>query len=117
MNEKGVRLPAELERSRVVRIQPGNLSATMQDLIGALERFRQVLESGNGEERNAIVRAFPGNPGGKDHEAGDPEMVSPASTVSLKMVELRGVELKGSIVIGATEDELLALPSSGRGRR
>jgi hypothetical protein len=37
--------------------------------------------------------------------------------VSVKLVELRGVELKGSIVVGATEDELLALPSSGRGRR
>jgi hypothetical protein len=43
-------------------------------------------------------------------------MTSPASTVSLKMVELRGVELEGNIV-SATEDEFLALPSSGRGRR
>jgi hypothetical protein len=33
------------------------------------------------------------------------------------LVELGGVELEGNIVIGATEDELLALPSSGRGRR
>ena len=92
LEREGVRLQTELERNRVVRIQPGNLSATIQDLIGALERFPQVLESGNDEERKVIVRAFPGNPGGKDHEAGDPEMVSPASTVSLKMVELRGLE-------------------------
>jgi hypothetical protein len=32
------------------------------------------------------------------------------------LVELRGVELEGNIV-SATEDEFLALPSSGRGRR
>jgi hypothetical protein len=29
-----------------------------QDLIGALERFPQMPESGNDEERKAIVRAF-----------------------------------------------------------
>jgi hypothetical protein len=33
-----------------------------------------------------------------------------------EMVELRGVGLEGCFV-SATEDELLALPSSGRGRR
>jgi hypothetical protein len=40
----------------------------------------------------------------------------PRTDVSLKMVELRGVELEGNIV-SATKDEFLALPSSGRGRR
>ena len=37
-------------------------------------------------------------------------------SMNLKMVELRGLELEGNIV-SATEHEILALPSSGRGRR
>jgi len=45
------------------------------------------------------------------------EVTDCAVTPREDLVELRGVELQGNILIGATEDELLALPSSGRGRR
>ena len=62
-----------MERSRVL-LRPGTdlSSATIEDLIGAIERFPGLLESGNDEERKAVVRAFrPGDQGGKGHEAGD----------------------------------------------
>jgi hypothetical protein len=118
LEREGTRLQAELERSRAVRIQPGDLSATIQDLIGALERFPQVLESGNDEERKAVVRAFLQEI--RVEKATRQATLRwyrlPRTDVSLKMVELRGVELEGYSV-SATEDEFLALPSSGRGRR
>ena len=53
----------------------------------------------------------------KDDEVGDPQLAPHARIgESLKLVELRGVELDGCSV-STTEDELLALPSSARGRR
>jgi hypothetical protein len=77
-----------------------------------------VLESGNDEERKAVVRAFLQEI--RVEKATRQATLRwcrlPRTDVSLKMVELRGVELEGNIV-SATEDEFLALPSSGRGRR
>jgi hypothetical protein len=58
LEREAARLQAELERNRAVPTRPGDLSATIQDLIGALERFPQVLVSGNHEERKAVVRPF-----------------------------------------------------------
>ena len=94
LEREGTRLQAELERSRAVRIQPGDLSATIQDLIGALERFPQVLESGNNEERKAVVRAFLQKI--RVEKATRQATLRwyrlPRTDVSLKMVELRGLE-------------------------
>ena len=64
---------------------------------------------GNGDVRPARQKLPP-----SEHTRG---VTDCAVTPRKNLVELGGVELEGNIVIGATEDGLLALPSSGRGRR
>ena len=94
LEREEARLQDELERNRSVPTPPGDLSATIHDLIGALERFPEVLESGNDEERKAIVRAFLQE---IRVEKGTRQAILswyrlPRTDVSLKLVELRGLE-------------------------
>ena len=94
LEREEARLQAELEQNRSVPTPPGDLSATIHDLIGALDRFPEVLESGNDEERKAVVRAFLQE---IRVEKGTRQAILswyrlPRTDVSLKLVELRGLE-------------------------
>ena len=66
----------------------------IEDLTGALEQFPAMLESGNDEERKAVVRAFLQEI--RVEKATRQATLRwyrlPRTSVSLKLVELRGLE-------------------------
>ncbi len=94
LEREEARLRAELERSRAVPPRPRDLSGMIEDLIGAVQQFPAVLESGNDEERKAVVRTFLQEI--RVEKATRQATLRwyrlPRTSVSLKLVELRGLE-------------------------
>jgi hypothetical protein len=110
-------LEAELAQagSQTALRTPSVLQATVDALIDTLRHFPEVLEAGEVEERKAVVRAFlqviriEKTTGQAVYRCDR----LPRDDLSIKLVELRGLEPERYATI-ATEDELLALPASGR---
>ena len=94
LERERLRFQAELERSQAVPTRPADRSGTIKDLIVALERFPEVLESRDDEDRKAVVRAFLQEI--RVEKATRQAILRwyrlPRTDVSLKMVELRGLE-------------------------
>jgi hypothetical protein len=94
-DREGDGLEAELNRCRsAVTTKSGDLSSIVEELIGALEKLPGVLGSGSAEERKAVVRAF--LQGITIEKATRQATLRwyrlPRTGVSVKMVELRGLE-------------------------
>lgn len=91
-----MRLEADLARAHaaVATTRPENVTATVEELIGAPERFPEVLAFGTNEERKAVVRAFLQEI--RVEKATRQATLRwyrlPRSDVSLKLVEVRGLE-------------------------
>jgi hypothetical protein len=98
LEREGGRLEGELleqsRRAAAVATRPEDLSSAIEELIGAVERFPEVLESGSDEERKAVVRAFLQEIRVEKvkRQATLKWYRLPRTGVSLKVVELRGLE-------------------------
>jgi hypothetical protein len=98
LERERARLEVELldrgRRAAAIAARRGDLASTVEGLIGAVERFPRVLESGSDEERKAVVRAFHQEIRVKKatRQATLRWYRLPRTDVSLKLVELRGLE-------------------------
>ena len=74
---------------------PGGIGGTVEELVAALAKLRDVLEAGEPEERKAVVRTFLRGIT-IDRKAGRATLswlrLPALQNVGLKLVELRGVE-------------------------
>jgi DNA invertase Pin-like site-specific DNA recombinase len=95
LERERARREAELQRSRAaVATESEDLASTVEELMGSLGRFRELLEAGTVEEQKAVVSAFLQEIRVKKatRQATLRWYRLPRTDVSLKLVELRGLE-------------------------